>query len=148
MSFQPRKVLLGAFSVVFLLLLCQIARAVFRKGTESVCNSGGAFGADISTGILFGVTLGILVLFGVQWWREEEPLLVWAWVILFSGGLSNLLERVFFGCVTDYLAILFFPVFNLADVLLTVGVAGILLSVWQRRKRVGINVKTQITNTK
>lgn len=139
---------MGAFSVVFLLLLCQIARAVFRKGTESVCNSGGAFGADISTGILFGVTLGILVLFGVQWWREEEPLLVWAWVILFSGGLSNLLERVFSGCVTDYIVVSYIPTFNLADVLLTIGAAGIVLSIWQRRKRVVVNVKTQITNTK
>lgn len=125
MSFQPRKVLLGASSVAFFLLLCQIARMIFQKGAESVCNSGGAFGVDISAGILFGATLGILVLFGVQWWREEEPSLVWAWVILFSGGLSNFLERVSSGCVVDYISLGWFPTFNVADILLTIGAIGI-----------------------
>lgn len=129
MSLQPQKVLFGAFSVAFFLLLCQIGRIVFQKRAESICNSGGAFGAGISTDILLWLTFGILILFGVQWWREKDSLLVWAWVVLFSGGLSNFLERISSGCVTDYLAISFFPVFNLADVLLTVGV-GIILWQW------------------
>lgn len=108
---------------------------IFQKGAASVCNGGGAFGVDISAGILFGATLGILVLFGVQWWREEEPLLVWAWVILFSGGLSNFLERVFSGCVTDYIVVSYIPTFNLADVLLTIGVTGIVWKGLLRKKK-------------
>lgn len=135
MPFQPRKVLLGAFSVAFFLLLCQIARTIFQKGAESVCNSGGAFGVAIPVGILFGATLGILILFGVQWWREEEPLLVWAWVILFSGGLSNFLERLTYGCVTDYITIFSLPTFNFADTLLTVGVGSIVWRGFLRKKR-------------
>lgn len=134
MSLQPQKVLFGAFSVAFFLLLCRIAQEVFRKGTESVCNSGGAFGAGISTDILLWLTFGILILFGVQWWREEEPLLVWAWVILFSGGLSNFLERISSGCVTDYISLGWFPTFNIADILLTIGVIGIVWKVLLKKE--------------
>jgi len=54
----------------------------------------------------------------------------WPWILLFSGGLSNFLERIFFGCVLDYISIPFFPIFNVADVLLTLGVVVLL---WRLR---------------
>lgn len=118
--------LFGAFSVAFFLLLCQGARIALVKPGQILCNSRGAFGIDIPTGVLLIATFGILILFGVQWWKEKHPVLVWVWVVLFSGGLSNFLERIVRGCVTDYMRVGAFPMFNLADVLLTLGALGIL----------------------
>ncbi len=43
------------------------------------------------------------------------------WVVLL-GALSNLYDRLAYGYVIDYLNLTFFTVFNLADVLITVGV--------------------------
>ena len=51
-----------------------------------------------------------------------------ATVMLLAGGLGNLIDRVFRGYVIDYIRTLFidFPVFNFADILITVG-AGFLV---------------------
>ena len=51
-----------------------------------------------------------------------------ATVMLLAGGLGNLIDRVFRGYVIDYIRTLFidFPVYNFADILITVG-AGFLV---------------------
>ena len=42
---------------------------------------------------------------------------------LIGGGMGNLLDRFFFGCVTDYIKLLFirFPIFNFADCCVVIG---------------------------
>jgi signal peptidase II len=46
--------------------------------------------------------------------------------LVIGGGLSNLIDRVRFGFVVDYLKVGSWPVFNLADVFLTLGVFGLI----------------------
>ena len=52
-----------------------------------------------------------------------------ALAFVIGGGAGNLIDRLLFGAVTDYVRLLFlrFPVFNLADISITVGVALLLL---------------------
>ena len=65
-----------------------------------------------------------------------------AWILVFAGGVGNLIDRVRTGYVVDFFATTFvdFAVFNVADCFITVGVA--LLVLWlicgevdARRKR-------------
>jgi len=44
-----------------------------------------------------------------------------AFAFLFAGGVSNLLDRILFGCVRDFTLVSWFPAFNFADVFLTIG---------------------------
>lgn len=48
----------------------------------------------------------------------------WAAMLVLAGGMGNLIDRAVFGCVTDMLKTTFidFPVFNVADCYITVGV--------------------------
>lgn len=48
-------------------------------------------------------------------------------VALAAGASSNLLERLFFGYVVDYIGVLSFPVFNAADVLISLSCLYILI---------------------
>ena len=49
----------------------------------------------------------------------------WAIVVIILGAISNLLDRVLRGGVTDYLAVTdFFPAFNIADLLVMGGIIG------------------------
>ncbi len=43
-----------------------------------------------------------------------------------SGALGNLVERVLFGVVTDFISVWNFPVFNLADTAIFLGVLGLI----------------------
>lgn len=43
-------------------------------------------------------------------------------VLCLAGALSNALDRLIYGCVVDYIQLFRFPVFNLADILISGGV--------------------------
>lgn len=50
--------------------------------------------------------------------------------LIISGGLSNLIDRIIFGYVTDMIDFRFFPVFNIADILVTLGCILIIISLF------------------
>lgn len=121
-----QKVLTLVFSVAFFVACLQGVRVIFAERVGSVCNVFGPLGTDIPETVLVYGALGILLFFSVQWWKEQgRGLHLWYWLFLI-GGASNLLERLAYGCVTDYIHFGTFLVFNGADVLLTAGVVGIL----------------------
>lgn len=64
----------------------------------------------------------------------------WALVLLFGGGLGNLIDRLLLGYVTDFISIMAIPVFNLAD--LAVGVGALLLAIWLYRRPSPISSKS------
>ena len=43
-------------------------------------------------------------------------------ILILSGAISNLIDRLYFGCVIDFIDLKFWPVFNFADVYITIGV--------------------------
>jgi signal peptidase II len=94
---------------------------------SGVYNYGGPFGVILPELIFILLLLGATVFLVVQWWREESFLLEWFWLFILAGGLGNLSERFFFGSIVDYVALSFFPVFNFSDILLTIGVLGIII---------------------
>ncbi|MFH0770115.1 MAG: signal peptidase II [Candidatus Peregrinibacteria bacterium] len=55
--------------------------------------------------------------------------------LIMGGGLANLLDRAMDGLVTDYIQVGSFPVFNVADSCISIGVAILLLEVLVSRKR-------------
>lgn len=93
----------------------------------SVCNEGGPFGILLPQWLLIGLSLAVLILLSAGCRKARSFSAAWPWLLIISGGLGNLLERLYFGCIMDYIALPFFPAFNLADILLTIGVIGVLL---------------------
>lgn len=53
----------------------------------------------------------------------SSKILHWGVALITAGGIGNLIDRVFRGYVTDFFEFTFikFPVFNVADCLITVG---------------------------
>lgn len=88
-------------------------------------NRGVAFGLFQDGTIFFAVTTSIvIVLFTILlfWNYKKSKLFSVAAALIIGGGLGNLFERVYFGFVTDYLSLSFFPpICNFADYCITAG---------------------------
>ena len=88
-------------------------------------NTGAAFGmfpwaseALTVAGVIVSV---VLVIWAVRS-AASHPRLALPLALILGGALGNLGDRLFRGQVVDYLDVHFWPVFNLADIALTIGV--------------------------
>ncbi len=74
---------------------------------------------------------------------QESTWKFWGVVLLYAGILGNLVDRICFGYVKDYLSFTFFtyhfPVFNLADVFIVIGAFLFLIAVLKEEYRNGKN---------
>ena len=93
-------------------------------------NRGVAFGLASGGGVLLvALTVAALVVVGVLFARDPARPGMWVAIGLLAGGaLGNLVDRVRVGEVTDYIDLLSWPPFNLADVAVTLGVVVLALS--------------------
>ena len=95
-----------------------------------VQNSGIAFGlfasATAAVIALTGIAVAWMLLFFARS-GSRHPVLPVALGLVIGGSLSNLLDRVRLGYVTDFLDFRYWPAFNLADSFIVIGV-GLLLA--------------------
>lgn len=98
---------------------------------EYARNTGAAFSLLPGGGVIFAlvavlVSVGILVIFG----RLAHPsvLIRLGMALLLGGALGNLIDRVKLGYVVDFIDLRWWPVFNLADSAVVIGVALLVLN--------------------
>jgi signal peptidase II len=86
-------------------------------------NDGAAFGllSGRQTFILIGVGLALVSVLAYVF-IDRRPIAAIAGGLLLGGALGNLVERVAYGRVTDFLWVPFWPTFNVADIFIVAGV--------------------------
>ena len=108
--------------------------AVVSKMTEGDLNPGAAFGM-LPHNRTFFLVIGILAVAAIWWMRKDILAEGWrtrAGTALFLGGtLGNLWDRVQTGLVIDFFDFRIWPVFNVADIAICVGVGLILWGMLQ-----------------
>jgi len=91
-----------------------------------VTNTGGAFGLFKDYGLIFAIVAVVVVLGIIAFYRFLPPGQAWLRVSLglqLGGALGNLCDRVRLGSVVDFVDFKIWPVFNLADLAVVVGVS-------------------------
>lgn len=87
-------------------------------------------GAETSRWILVALALAIIVLLVVWLLRSGQGVVRFALVLVIGGALSNVIDRVVYGAVVDFIDIHAFgwhwPAFNLADMAIVLGTAMLL----------------------
>lgn len=100
-----------------------------------VQNTGAAFGF-LRGKTLFFIVVAVLVLgfiiFLAPRLSREKPLLGLVFGLLLGGALGNLIDRIRFGYVIDFLDFRVWPVFNIADMAIVVGVCFLIWEIWFR----------------
>jgi signal peptidase II len=121
-------------------------------------NQGSAFGLFSGrTGArIFLSVVGVLAVFGMLWMlrkaRGDQRVLHWALALVAGGAVGNLIDRIYYGVVTDFILWHLgefkpgphanigrwaheWPVFNIADVVLVVGVGLMFIDIQKEGKR-------------
>ena len=97
-----------------------------------IFNPGAAFGLRLGAGwhlALFSFLLGAFLLWSL---RPSAP---GSLGLLLGGAAGNLLDRLRFGHVVDFMDLRVWPVFNLADVAITLGAVSLALRLWRAGPR-------------
>ncbi len=98
-----------------------------------VTNTGAGF--SIFTGqntlliMLSLIVLGLLIFFSSSLHRTG------VWVVA-AGLIGNLIDRVSYGYVIDFINFKFWPVFNVADMMIVLGVIALIIDLWRKDRAV------------
>ena len=101
-------------------------------------NTGAAFGMFQGGGVIFAilaVIVSIIIIFYFPQIPEKYVIMRIAVAMQMGGAIGNLIDRIRFGPVLDFIAVGVFPVFNIADASITVGVAALLLAMWAEERK-------------
>jgi len=109
-----------------------------------VRNKGAAFGifADSAIRIPFFITVSLVAAVGILWYlrrlQDQQKLASFALALVFSGAIGNLIDRVRFGEVIDFIDVHWYqyhwPAFNVADSAISIGVTLLLVDLWREER--------------
>ena len=108
------------------LALDQAEHVIGPLSIHHVQNSGIAFGLFSSATAGVTVITGIAVVWMLVFFARSgsrHPVLPAALGLLIGGSVSNLVDRIRLGHVTDFIDVKYWPAFNLADSFIVIGVA-------------------------
>jgi signal peptidase II len=132
-----KKYLYLIFSLL-ILLFDQYLKYLAAQGTFSAgeiltyaCNPHISWSIPLK-GLLFWL-LWLTAISGLIFYLRKNPRNIFILLVL-SGAISNLYDRITAGCVIDYINLGFFPIFNLADAAITAGALSFLISQFKEKK--------------
>jgi len=108
-------------------------------GITNVRNSGAAFGFAPAGATLFLVA-SVVVWIGLVAYVARNPIGEWSGVVLgliLGGTTGNGYDRIVHGTVTDFINFHFWPVFNVADAAISIGVVLMIAGYLLRRNPAG-----------
>jgi len=117
---------LAPLIIFFIILFDQTSK---YKMAVSACNRGIAFGVSESAILISVIVLLVIFIIILRAKKQIERI---GFLIIFAGGLSNLLDRLVVGCVRDFVKIGSFPIFNFADLAITIGVCILLWGLFSK----------------
>jgi signal peptidase II len=101
-------------------------------------NSGAAFGMFQGMGWVFTMLAFVVAALIIYYYPRVDSQDWWlklAMGMQMGGALGNVIDRLTRGQVTDFISVGTFPVFNIADSSISVGVAILLLGVWLKEMK-------------
>jgi signal peptidase II len=112
-------------------------------------NTGAAFGIFQGFGNVFTI-LAIVVSIAILYYFPQVPRRDWALRLAMGmqlgGAIGNLIDRLFFGSVTDFISVGNFAVFNIADASISIGVAILVLGMLAKEREGYLEERQRLNN--
>jgi len=116
---RDNKLIFYGLLIVF---VDQVLKRLFISEFPSLVliNSTLAFGINFANPLILNILAILLFLFAVYFFQNKKILSLPV-VLILSGAVSNLFDRIYLGGVVDYIDLKIWPSFNLADALIFTG---------------------------
>ncbi|MCX6761511.1 MAG: signal peptidase II [Candidatus Moranbacteria bacterium] len=131
--------------IILLIFIDQLAKYIIRSfGGFYICNKGVAFGISLPNWAILGFIIAIVVfvsflILNLKFEIRNElfnfkfknfnlnsnfkfKISNYSLILILAGALSNLFDRLHYGCVIDFIDFKVWPIFNLADIFICLGV--------------------------
>ena len=106
-------------------IIPDIIKIVYSENTGTVFGlAPGSNSMLCIVAIVIIIALGLLIFFTTEKYSSKRR----AFQLILAGGIGNLIDRFYRGCVIDYVKLKFFGVCNLADFLIVIGVVWLLIA--------------------
>lgn len=119
---------------LFVILLDEFSKIIAQGLMHVYCNPGIAFGLGEEMEGRIASLIALLIVFFL-FLKAKEDKLKFGFFLVFAGGLANFVDRVRWGCVRDFIAIYIFPSFNVADVVISLGLVLIFYTIFVSGRR-------------
>ena len=100
-----------------------------------ITNTGSAFGLFKNFNlffIIFSIIVIIVILYFIKKVKENEKFIQFAVGLLLGGTIGNLIDRIAYGSVIDFIDFRIWPVFNVADSAVTISVILLIILLWKK----------------
>ena len=100
-----------------------------------ITNTGSAFGLFKGLSIffiLFSIVVIIIVFYYLKRIKNNEKTLQFSVGLLLGRTVGNLIDRLFYGAVVDFIDFRIWPVFNIADSAVTISVVFLIILLWKK----------------
>lgn len=127
----------AALTALFLLINITVSHKIRSTGGFYICNKGISFGISLSNTFWYiwaiFALLTIVYIFKLFIKHTQHNLFVFSLVLALTGIFSNIIDRVLYGCVSDYLIISrSLPIINIADIEIFIGLSTILFFILKK----------------
>ena len=98
-------------------------------------NTGAGFGIlKAQTSILIFISIAVIgiIFYNFDRIKNKETLLQVLVGFVLGGTIGNLIDRVAYSHIIDFLDLRIWPIFNFADTFVTVGVIGLIIYLWKK----------------
>ena len=126
-----KKEIQRSLTILLLILLDQLLKIVVVNGmsVKYYINRGVAFSIWPSTLWWYLIPMVIVSLIAILTKTSS-----WGLALIIGGGIANLVDRLKYGGVIDFIKLNHWPVFNLADIMIVSGLCIILWNLHRHRK--------------
>ena len=137
---KNKKIICGVIIIIVLLAIDQITKQIISVNNidatiipnmltiQTIHNKGGAFGVAQGNIVMFIVTnlvvLGLIIRFIYLQKDFMDKITLYTLCVILAGGFGNLIDRIIRGYVIDFINVfpkLNLPIFNIADIYITIG---------------------------
>lgn len=94
----------------------------YRRNPGAFRSLGAELDPDVRRVVFVGASAAASLLI-IRLYANAEGVLRWALVCLLGGAIGNLIDRVIYGEVIDFLHVSWWATFNVADILISAGIA-------------------------